>query len=232
MRIYKICSQLRKEEEDLGVEKIEPVWGVNLSATEYYSYSASRTRNGLQILKPGELGCTLSHLKVLEKIVETEVPSLILESDIFINKGAIDKIQEYIASFPETQFLHCARYNDRDFKCWHLKDGRRIVDTSYKFWGTCAYYSSKKTALALLNFHQKYGPGLADDWHRFFSESSIVPYYYRIFDHPSQESTIQNQGNPRSYAASLSRMVRTRIALRISFMTSKAARTLKYGILR
>ena len=229
MIVYKISTHLNSEEQSIGVEKIEPVWGDSLSAKEYYSHSAPRTRVGLQILKPGELGCTLSHLKILRRISESGIPGLIIESDIDIDRGKVAKIEEYIKSYPQTEFLHCARYNSEDFRCWKLKDGRRIVDTSYRFWGTCAYYSSVKTALALIAFHERHGPGLADDWHRFFAESSIVPFYHAFFEHPDGDSTIERKSIPRSYSVSVRQLSKNRASTRLNFAYRKLVRTLKYG---
>lgn len=229
MKVYKISTTLTEKESKLGVEKIEPVWGDLLSAKDYYFHSAARTRTGLQILKPGELGCTLSHINILEKIAKSGTPALITESDIPVDQIKLNRTEEYIKRFPQTDFLHCAQYGNKDFRCWNLRDGRRLVDTSYKFWGTCAYYCSKRTAIALIDFHEKYGLGLADDWHRFFTKHSILPFYYPVFRHPDGQNTIKRNSIPRSYAASLSQLMQDRAQIRLSFALRKISRTLKYG---
>lgn len=46
-----------------------------------------RWAQGRRLNHPGELGCLLSHKWVLERIVETRLPSFVFEDDVLLHKG-------------------------------------------------------------------------------------------------------------------------------------------------
>ncbi len=88
MDIYKITSHpLTLVEQDFNVQRIEPILGSKLTAELYFESIIHRYNKTGKILSPAELGCSLSHLSIYQKILKNDKPAIILESDILTSKN-------------------------------------------------------------------------------------------------------------------------------------------------
>ena len=188
--IYKISENIDDYEAQSGVIRMPPVWGRDLSASEFYNFSQSRNTNGRYLLLPAELGCSLAHINCYNEIFRGGRSAIIIESDIFFGPKEKIKIERLLSSFPEADFIHLAEYK-HNFKKIKVAEDLYIPDTSDGFWGTAAYYVSPAMAGFLLERHKKF-IDLADNWQEFFVDCPFLPLYSPVFKHYGEFSTIQN----------------------------------------
>lgn len=190
--VYKITSEeLRSHERANHIIKVTPVEGNNLSASVYFQHAAHYYSKYQVLLTPPEVGCSLSHIKILKHFLsETSCSgAVILESDISFTAKQLS-IALDICSRESFPFVHLG---------WHPNISKRIyfrgkhisscttppiyeVDPRSNFHGTYSYYLNRATAAELLKFHQ-HMIHKADDWCLFFN-GSITPYFCGIFHHP------------------------------------------------
>lgn len=82
----------------LPFERIEAVDGAQLDPSIYLAMTAASVRAHFLRLTPGELGCYLSHVRVLEAMVERQIPvALILEDDAEIIGNLAAQLQAVLA---------------------------------------------------------------------------------------------------------------------------------------
>ncbi|TMN34309.1 glycosyltransferase family 25 protein [Pseudoalteromonas sp. S2755] len=86
----------------LPFERISAVKGVDLDA-DVLGASYCKIKNAKQYFRPltlGEIGCYLSHIKVMSKIVELELPHAFIFEDDFQLHDDLAQIDQLIASLP------------------------------------------------------------------------------------------------------------------------------------
>ncbi|RRS08088.1 MULTISPECIES: glycosyltransferase family 25 protein [unclassified Pseudoalteromonas] len=95
-------STLQFDQFSLPFERISAVKGAELSE-DVLNTSYCKLKNAKQYFRPltlGEIGCYLSHIKVLSKIVELELPYAFIFEDDFQLHDDLAQIDQLIASLP------------------------------------------------------------------------------------------------------------------------------------
>ena len=190
-QIFKISDNLSTEECKLNIQRVEPVWGNRTTPIEYLNHIAKRINAGESIICPSEVGCSLAHQNIYQEVINSNKPALILEEDIEIDVLKITILNEII-KLNHVDFVHLAAYPGMPFYGKMISKNLYAINYCVNFWGACAYYITPKTARELLEFHNEY-IRLADDWGKFFSNSSIKPYYYPIFLHQWRADGIESE---------------------------------------
>lgn len=117
-------------------------------------------------VKPGEIGCTLSHRKCYRKLLESEEEVvLIVEDDVYFlaeEKTVNDIVKKMIGRMPDKPCLvtftrHSVYYSESEFRM-----GKYSFCRVREAWGTCAYLINRKAAKLLLQKKQPYT--VADDY--------------------------------------------------------------------
>lgn len=190
MLILKITETLSTKEEELGVTRIAPVWGATMSATEYFAAVSQGQRMGLDLLTPSELGCTLAHLTAYKRVIDENRPALIIEDDISLDKIALERVRTI--ALTQLDFIHCATYEQFQFRGKQSGPDLWLIDPRADFWGTAAYWISVDAAKRLKDFHAA-SPRKADDWASFFTRCEIAPYFSPIFFHPRGTGSLETE---------------------------------------
>lgn len=170
---------------------IEAIDGRELSAKEYYKKTLPFLLKYQHPMIPAELGCTMSHIKALKEFLKTSHQfALILEDDIIGNDKDLQQITQLTSYLDINSLLLCGGQIDLPSKKYRL--GKIIKDTniyevakfSYSFiYGTCCYLVTRKSAQAIIDYHQK-NLTLADKWDVFFRGTNIKIMYINILQHP------------------------------------------------
>lgn len=173
--------------KDFDIEFVEAVDGRLLSSEQrhnVFDMDACIRRNGRDI-NPGEVGCTLSHRKCYQRLVDSTLPYvLILEDDISIvgdmNTVLNDKVFKFMDNKkPRILFL------SGDYWYWHKKQITKVC------WavGSYAYFVNRAAAEKILQIKKPFN--VADDWDLYKSKGvglyAIHPYVIdaNISDLPS-----------------------------------------------
>lgn len=177
---------------------IKAVYGPSLSASEYYHYVKNNNPSfgNRHILTPSEVGCFLSHKKVLRRFIEASDKEwlLVLEDDVssteekLINFLSIDETnlpEDGIYILGGQDGLLCEeRFILSPFSIKNTELRKVILWTERWLFRTCCYLINKKTAESILKLLDTKS-FIIDDW-RFISKNSNVTsiYYSKIFSHP------------------------------------------------
>jgi len=184
----KIFSHFESEFKKIGVV------GKNLSIDQYFSLAVVGQQKPLS---PGELGCTLSHVKALNDFVESNSDyALVIEDDaIEVNYFDLNQLDKEI--------------NNLNLKkCFFLSLGGVQLNINNKLRGrieknkifeqkilklhsfsiqslcyTYAYVVDKAMAQVLIDYHKK--PHVCDHWDEIYQFNKNVNFYVTfLFDHP------------------------------------------------
>ena len=126
----------------LAYERVEGIDASKLSAQEmaaYYSFEKNRTQYP-RPLKPGEIGCYISHIKCWQKIEEENLDfGVILEDDIVLSDKFPAAIDFLKAHFSEWNFVRLQEENKNrilyDEKVFSEFNLREFIRTSGCTWG-------------------------------------------------------------------------------------------------
>jgi glycosyl transferase family 25 len=192
MDVYQISES---QDCDNDIIKVMPVNGPKLYAKDFFEKSVEWYNKSGKLISPSEAGCTLSHLSIYEKIVSSQRPALILETDITATEEQMQKVKEITQNL-EVDFIHLgwhpSIFSGTYFKGkFDSKLGLYQVNPYSNFHGTYAYYITPRCAKELLAFH-KTAFRKADSWAIYFAETTIIPYFYPIFTHPPARRGIDN----------------------------------------
>lgn len=167
-----------------------------LLSKDYYDFISKYYKKEKKIMTPGELGCTLSHITVLTKFLESDSNyALIFEDDIVGGDEDIKKINEIIPYLDECSIIVCGGQNgllSRYFQ-WGkpLKNHSKLYlvhPHSYQYiYRTCSYFVTRKAASLILDYQNKHIV-VADHWAKIFKNVNIKFYYINIFQHPAELS--------------------------------------------
>ena len=185
--------------KDLDVTFVEAVDGRLLSEVQLqtiFDMQACVQRNG-RIINPGEIGCTLSHRKCYQRLLDSSYGyALILEDDISIVGDMNAAINDIVAGFMNSQKPRIL-FLSGDYWYWRKKAIAKV------FWavGSYAYFINSAAAERILKIGKPFS--VADDWDLYKTNGvelyAIHPYIIdaNISDLPSD---IQQSywGNKRS----------------------------------
>lgn len=173
------------------------VVGNKLPVTEYFQLAVAQH---VIPLSPGELGCTLSHVKALKDFIQSESDyALIFEDDVIqIDHVDLNAIESEVRSLDLNPCFFISlggireKINDRIFGNFFEK---KIFDKDVlKLHPFCigylsfafAYLVDKEMARALVKYHQV--PKVYDHWNELYTMNNNVSFYaVDLFEHPDIE---------------------------------------------
>lgn len=192
------------DEFGLQYEFIDAVYGKELSENELNSIRAKSTGAILtrgHRATPGEIGCTLSHIKTYQKILDNKLNwACILEDDVILD----ERFKKFITTFQDTKLDPKALYIlggqnglnqthiTKSNKNYHIIGGQKFhktIKSEYVICRTCCYLISSCLANQMIELSQS-NFIIADDW-GYLSKSSIIKKIYLsdFVDHPLDLST-------------------------------------------
>ena len=139
---------------------------VKFSAIDYEKDDLSKIMEGLKVTitnefrikyKSGQLACFLSHMSLWKKIVDDNIPEMIiLEDDATIPDNFYEKLNEMRSELPSDYdilylFIHPLQYKDVKVHTEHLIPGKNNIVKRYTSYGTVGYMMSLKAARYLLS---------------------------------------------------------------------------------
>lgn len=212
--VYKIAKGLEQSEEALQIEicRIDPVWGDELSAVEYFKLAHTYYNRHRRLLAPKEIGVALAHVGIYRRIIATNVAAVIFESDIDVSRKQLACLQDIIKQLP-VDFIHLGLHPNslRGQYFWGRKLKRypdiSLVSVHLAFHGAFAYYLTPRAAAKLLEIHENC-LHLADDWAKLLPEAELTAYYMPLFPHPEQRGALEAERNMLRSTSNLSRRIR------------------------
>lgn len=196
-RLSKFLNQNFFEQGNLPITKVG-IKGGELSAKEYFDKAV---KGRLKALTPGELGCTLSHIKALELFLASEEDfALILEDDAILPDGfTIESLNTELSrlrlpsnvlfSFGGIQMKESRKVRGeiKEYTIFDKAILEVVPDFYHRVNYTVSYLVDRPMAQTLLNYHKPIRK--ADDWSYLFDfdpTSHILMSF--IIDHPVIES--------------------------------------------
>jgi len=170
---------------------IDAVDGRELKAKEYFKQSSHFVHFYSRMMSPAELGCSLSHCKVMEEFLASDKEvALVLEDDVVGTDDDIAEIEKVANSLEEQSIVICGCQDGSGISKYLYGQDTAIPGT-YKLATfsheyvvrTAAYIITKESAKAILNF-QKDAIMLADNWGKFFVGTPINMFYFENLSHP------------------------------------------------
>lgn len=169
---------------------VPAVDGRKLSAKEYYDQSIGYFLRNNKVLSPGELGASLSHIKVLNDFIKSDHSyALIIEDDIIGCDSDIDIAMQAISTLRQSDFLLLGGQQGLNKRLQLGKKDTsnglmRVSGFSKKFvTRACCYVVSRATAQHILDCQNKQF-NLADKWDVFFKNTDVNIYFKDVFEHP------------------------------------------------
>lgn len=192
-RRNKIASQL--DALNLDYEFVEAVDGTLMTADERAAASATINYAFL----PGEIGCALSHQKIYQKIVDSNIEAaMILEDDIIFTREASDVLEKIKPASHRPEVILFSRANSYlSSPVSHLTH-KHTLHKTLQATTTHSYVINHKAAQSLLkNLHPIWIT--ADKWtlfeeHAFVSVFSVIPHPVQLSEEDSQ-STINGNND-------------------------------------
>lgn len=181
---------------------INAVDGRNLTTTEYFDLVKPNLYKNNRLLSPAEAGCALSHMKVYEKIIQENVPAIVLEDDVIGNDEAIEKAIAIAKKTNPDEVIFLGGYD-------HIKEAKNVylkanpeqngatpvyeVDKlSYIYLGSaCCYAIGANAARVALN-GQKQVLKLADSWYKNTLNSKVQFKFTQLLRHPALYNAFLN----------------------------------------
>ena len=180
-----IANQFPKHFANFNI--IEAVDGQALDTKSYFSYLSNYYNRTKKVITPTELGCTLSHMTLLEKFLASDAThALIFEDDVIGNDKLLEQAVLLRHIIPTNALLILGCQDGLTSVRWLY--GKLIKNNTYKifkFFGrylcrSCAYLVSKESAKFILNKHNK-NIALADDFSYLIHQNL---YFSNVFAHP------------------------------------------------
>ena len=173
----------------------DAVDGRALDVDAYYAAIESHFKCNKSLMTPGEVGCALSHVGVLEQFLKSNKKfALIIEDDVIGTDEDLGYIEEVTSYLDDYSILICGGqlYNHLTKR---LVYGKRLVEKVYEVAdaskpyvsSTCCYVVSRNAAERIIK-HQKNSLTVADDWSSFFGDAKFNFYFANILQHPQDQS--------------------------------------------
>lgn len=182
------------------MEWVKAVNGKKLNAKDYFSYVQEYFSSHQKVITPGEIGCTLSHIKALEAFLSTEEHfCLILEDDVQGQDKDIEKLTVFFSNTNLRGVFLLRDQNNFGYEKYIFgkkrSDFYEIPKFSIKFmFGACSYIVDRESARAILSHHDL-NFEIADLWYKILDNSKTNFYYSPIFIHPKDlsDSNIEDE---------------------------------------
>lgn len=165
--------------------------GRKLSAKEYYDKVVASAVSSGRLMSPSELGCTLSHMAVLEKFLESgHEKALIIEDDIIGDDQNLIDIIDSSKYVKENSLYICGGQQGtsvRKFLVANEEVGGGLYKLSEFSKGfilrTCCYVVTKTSARKVLDFYSE-KMSVADSWGEISKSKSFDILYSNSLKHP------------------------------------------------
>ncbi len=172
---------------------IEAVDGRELDAGTYCKYVLPSLEAGHRLILPGEVGCTLSHLRALKEFLDSDSErALILEDDINGDDSDLVKVIERTQQQPEHSLLIHGGQEGMPARKYifgkptDIPQVYRLPTYSNQYiFRTCCYSVSRTSARQILKAHET-RLQLADAWSSFFSGTDCSILFSRQLQHPKE----------------------------------------------
>lgn len=213
-----------------GFIVIPAIMGGQLSAAEYYAFVCENYNKTQRILSPAEVGCSLSHLKAYETIIENQGPAIVLEDDIIGSDAVLKEAIELAASIKPNEIILLGGLNGFKEKeyikfvegCSNNVSSRanlinKVDPLSYPYLGRNCCSIIGHEAARIITEKQRECLHVADAWWHFSENSNLVFYYTELMDHPivdeSLDSYIEQERRRLVYIPSYRLVVRNMVRL-------------------
>jgi glycosyl transferase family 25 len=159
----------------------DAVHGASLSAWPEEYDRKKRLRLWGYDMRPGNLGCFLSHRQVWKKCVETQRLTLVLEDDFEFQQPLAEVLPIVLDNLPHFDVLRLQglRLNEK-FKVLKDYGKNRLVQHYYHTFGTTAYFIKPEAAKRLLeksnSFHANVDDFFSHDWVHRLQSLCLLPY--------------------------------------------------------
>lgn len=145
------------------VERMSAVKGADLdwkevvapeTRAEFQRYLDTGKRASHRSLSTGALGCYMSHLAALRRVVAAGKPMLICEDDMAFRPTTLSDIRialgDAVPYDPNTLVLFHILCDPQHHKCPPLAEGSKVLDPE-SFWSTACYYVTPTAAQSILD---------------------------------------------------------------------------------
>ena len=174
---------------------IDAVYGSDLSQEFVINATRGYFNKYHKQMSPGELGCTLSHIKALENFLASDSSiGLILEDDVIGSDSDIEKIEGLKISVDDNIIVNCGS-QQYSGKAKYLL-GKNVPEYDElmlipkplysNLLGAFSYVVTKKSAQTILNSHKKF-IHVADHWGDILLDTDTKVYYINLFQHPDPD---------------------------------------------
>ncbi|MBL0394121.1 glycosyltransferase family 25 protein [Ramlibacter monticola] len=213
-------------------EIVEAVDGSKISSVDYFRAITPYFQSSRDVMSPGEVGCSLSHMRCYEEAVKANQPVLVLEDDVTGTDQALREAAQLVSELAPNELLFLGGQNGLS-SVRHIRGrpcrvaapaaGRvyRIHPITYRYlWRTCCYGVGPELAKHLLESQQ----GMlrrADEWHALLKHSNALVSYVDLIDHPPEEtgSTLLSDRNSLRRRISLPALLGRQLGTRAAEMT-------------
>ncbi|WP_103588495.1 glycosyltransferase family 25 protein [Campylobacter concisus] len=239
-----VISLKRDEERRQNLQKqfnrydefkiIDAVDAKNFSVNEYYKAMIDCLLKSCDekykfkipplVATPGELACTMSHIKAYEDFLQSDAEfTLILEDDVIGNDELINEAFLLCKDIGRYSILICGVQDGLNSRFRAF--GKKIKENLYlispysysSIYRTAAYILTRKSAKSLLDFYKDglYG---ADKWEAILRNTELKMYFSNIFSHPDElnNSTLEMQRKQKEKINSLFKKYNKNFSYKVS----------------
>lgn len=173
------------------MEWVQAIDGRILAAADYFSLAFPSVSNGSRLFSPAEVGCSLSHIKVLERFLDSGCKRcLIIEDDVLGKDTDFDAALTQMSQVGEGAVVIFGGQEGMPSRKYIFGKSSG-VDQLYRLprysndyvHRTCCYGVTRQSAQAILDSHRQHLK-LADAWGAFFVSGGIEMYFSKLFSHP------------------------------------------------
>lgn len=181
---------------------IEAVDGRLLNAQDYFRFVSSAMQNHGRILAPAEVGCSLSHIKALERFLESGAErAVVLEDDVIGDDRSLARAIEDVRTIPDESLIILGGQEGMPSRKYIF--GKPVGTShvfelphysSYHVLRTCCYGVTRQSAARIVA-SQKSSLKLADAWWAFSGKKEgVVLRFSHQLAHPIDrtDSHIEN----------------------------------------
>ncbi len=175
------------------MSQIDAIDGRLLNAKDFFSKITGSYLYHNRLLSPSELGCSLSHIKVLQEFIESgENHALVLEDDIIGTDKNVKHIESLLPYIPDNSLLLCGGQDKLSLRNYLY--GKEITKNLFKLAPfshfyvvrACCYVVTRTSASAILSSHEK-NILLADSWHQLLKGTNIEIFLADVLTHPDND---------------------------------------------
>ncbi|KPQ27994.1 MAG: Glycosyltransferase involved in LPS biosynthesis [Marinobacter excellens HL-55] len=177
------------------MEWIRATDGRKLHAATYFKLVFPAVSAGFRMLSPAEVGCSLSHIEVLKRFLDSaHERCLVIEDDVLGKDEGVNVAIEQMLEVPGNAVVIFGGQEGMPSRKYILGKaagfGRvyRLPKYSNNYvLRTCCYGVTRESAKAILDSHDQCLK-LADAWGEFFKCAPIDIYFSEVFSHPEDRS--------------------------------------------